>query len=223
MQGIRAIREVNKDVFLVWAAIIFKFNQDHLDNIVNQARQLDMDAVQWTRSTKFGSVYGGYGGPEDPLEPRPEFISKTHRYEREVVNISGREQNNHDYIEHNRLQYVKVRNKYKDQPIIPLCEIGNRGVYVNAEGVLFPCSWVSFPYHSLTYGNKTIQWNDSFFAKYRDQMNLNNRTFAEIIADPLWNKCSQGFKDSSKTWVECSQKCSSQIVDENYAVGWETN
>jgi hypothetical protein len=104
-----------------------------------------------------------------------------------------------------------------------LCEIGNRGVYVNAEGVVFPCSWVSFPYNSLTHNNKTIQWENSFFAKHREQMNLNNRTFAEIIADPLWNLCSRGFKDADKTWVECSQKCSTQIVDENYAVGWETN
>jgi hypothetical protein len=104
-----------------------------------------------------------------------------------------------------------------------LCEIGNRGIYVNAEGVVFPCSWTSFPYTSLTHDNKTIHWDDSFFAKHRQQLNLHNRTFDEIIKDPLWNKCSQGFTDQSKTWVECSQKCSTSIVNEKYAVGWETN
>lgn len=223
MSGIQAVREVNKDIFLVWATIIFNFNQDHLSNIVDQARNLHMDAVQWTRSTKFGSVYGGYGGKADPLEPRKEFISKTHRYERETVNVSGRQQNNGDYLDYNRLQYVKIKEKYQDQPVTPLCEIGNRGVYVNAEGVVFPCSWVSFPYHSLTHNGKTIEWKDSFFAQHREQMNLNNRTFEEIIADPLWNKCSQGFTDPTKTWVECGQKCSSFVVDEAYAVGWETN
>jgi len=221
--GIQAVREVNPDIFLIWASIIFSFNQDHLDRITKQARDLGMDAVQWTRSTKFGSKYGGYGGENDPLEPRAEFISKTHRYEREVINISGRQQDNHDYLEHNKLQYVKVKEKYKGSLITPLCEIGNRGVYVNAEGVVFPCSWLSFPYHSLTYGDKTIQWKDSFFAKHREQMNLHNRTFEEIIADPMWNQCSAGFRDPSKTWVECGQKCSSAVVDEQYAVGWETN
>jgi MoaA/NifB/PqqE/SkfB family radical SAM enzyme len=222
-QGIQAVRSVNKDVFLVWAAIVFSFNQDQLSNIVDQARGLDMDAVQWTRSTKFGSVYGGYGGVNDPLEPRAEFISKTHRYEREVINISGRQQHNTDYLEHNRKKYFEIKEQYKDQPVTPLCEIGNRGVYVNAEGVVFPCSWVSFPYVSLTHGDKTIHWKDSFFAKYRERMSLHHRTFEEITADPLWNKCSQGFTDPEKTWVECGQKCSTPVVTEKYAVGWETN
>jgi MoaA/NifB/PqqE/SkfB family radical SAM enzyme len=221
--GIQAVREVNKDVFLVWATIIFKFNQDHLGNIVNQARTIGMDAVQWTRSTKFGSVYGGYGGADDLLEPRAEFISKTHRYEREVVSISGRRQNNQDYLDHNHQQYIKIKQQYQDKPVTPLCEIGNRGIYVNAEGVVFPCSWVSFPYDSLTHNNKTIAWQDGFFAKHRDRMNLNHRSFEEIITDPLWSKCSQGFVNPEKTWVECGQKCSTTVVNENYAVGWETN
>jgi len=223
IKGIQAVKEANKDVFLIWATIIFKFNQDYLNNIVDQARNLDMDAVQWTRSTKFGSVYGGYGGDEDVLEPRSEFISKTHRYEREVINISGRQQDNVDYLEYNKKKYFEIKEQYKDAPITPLCEIGNRGVYVNAEGIVFPCSWLSFPYHSLCHENKTIQWKDSFFARHREQMSLHHRTFEEIIADPLWSKCSQGFTDPTKTWVECSQKCGSSVVDESYAVGWETN
>jgi MoaA/NifB/PqqE/SkfB family radical SAM enzyme len=223
IQGINAVRKVNKNIFLIWATIIFAFNQDHLSNIVDQARSLNMDAVQWTRSTKFGSVYNGYGGLNDPLEPRVEFISKTHRYEREVINISGRQQHNFDYLMYNRKKYIEIKEQYQNAPVTPLCEIGNRGIYVNAEGVLFPCSWVSFPYTSLTHNNKTINWHDSFFAKHRNSMNLHNRSFEEIITDPLWSKCSQGFLDSTKTWVECGQKCSSTVVDESYAVGWETN
>lgn len=223
IDGIRALRAVNQDVFINWATIVFKFNQDYLDNIANQARLLGMDVLQLTKSTKFGSKYGGYGGVDDPLEPREEFISSSHRYERSTLNLSGRIQKNTDYLEYNHNKYIEIKNQYQDQPITPLCEIGNRGIYVNAEGVVFPCSWTSFPYTSLTHGDKTIQWNDSFFAKHRQQLNLHNRTFDEIVSDPLWNQCSQGFTDKSKTWVECSQKCSTSVVDEKYAVGWETN
>jgi MoaA/NifB/PqqE/SkfB family radical SAM enzyme len=224
MSGITTLRKYNKSVFLNWAMIMFKFNQDHIDSITDQARKLGMDALQITRSTKFGSKYGAaYGGPNDELEPSAEHVSSSHRYERRTVNLSNRQIDNHDYINTNQHKYFEIKKQYQNQPITPLCEIGNRGIYVNAEGVVFPCSWTSFPYTSLTHENKTIHWSDSFFAKYRQQMNLNYRSFEEIIQDPLWSKCSDGFVDSSKTWVECSQKCSTQNVDENYAIGWETN
>lgn len=224
MQGIKTMRAHNQSVFLNWAMIVFKFNQDHIDHICDLANKLGMDSVQITKSTKFGSKYGeAYGGVQDALEPRVEHISASHRYERYTRNLSNRQIDNQDYLNINQLKYQIIRQQYQDQPVIPLCEIGNRGIYVNAEGVVFPCSWTSFPYTSLTAGSKTIHWPDSFFAKYRQQMNLHHRTFEEIINDPLWVKCSQGFTDASKTWVECSQKCSAHLVDENYAVGWETN
>lgn len=224
INGITTLRANNPHVFLNWALIAFQFNQDHINNIIAQAQTLGMDAVQITKSTKFGSKYhGAYGGDNDPLEPRSEYISSSHRYERSVIKLNQRQLDNNNYLTLNQQKYHQIKQQYNNQSIIPLCEIGNRGLYVNAEGVIFPCSWTSFPYTSLSHNEKTIQWSDSFFAKYRDRMNLHHRSFEEIIADPLWNKCSQGFTDSTKTWVECSQKCSSQIVDENYAVGWETN
>lgn len=223
MQGIKTVKAVNPQVFLYWAMIAFKFNQDHISTITDQARALGMDGVQITKSTKFGSVYGGYGGTEDPLEPRSEFISSSHRYERQLINLSDRQQDNLDYLKFNRQKYLEIKQQYQTSPITPMCEIGNRGIYVNAEGVVFPCSWVSFPYKSLDYKSKTIVWQDSFFARYRNNMNLNFRTFEEIITDPLWNKCSKGFTDADKSWVECSQKCTSSLVDEDYAVGYLTN
>jgi len=224
IDGIKALRASNQKVFINWATIVFSFNQDHLGIIASQAAGLGVDALQLTKSTKFGSKYGeAYGGDADVFEPRSEWISGSHRYERSLINITGREPLNQDYLEHNRQQYIKIKQQYQGQPIVPLCEIGNRGLYVNAEGVLFPCSWTSFPYSDLSDGNKTIQWQDSFFAQYRDRMNLRNRSLEEITQDPLWHMCSQGWTNSDKTWVECSQKCNQQLVDEEYSVGWLTN
>lgn len=222
INGIKTLRAGNDKVFLNWAAIAFSFNQDHFNEIKDQAYDLGMDAIQITKSTKFDSKYPG-AYPNDPLQPREEWVSSSHRYERQTVPLNRRLQERQDYMSTNESLYHKIKEQYKDDPIIPMCEIGNRGLYVNAEGVLFPCSWVSFPYESLTYCNKTIKWKDSFFAKYREQMNLKNRSLQEIVADPLWNKCSDGWKDSNKTWVECLFKCQSCDVNYDYAVGWETN
>lgn len=224
INGIQTLRKYNHKIFMNWAMIVFKFNQDHIKDITAFAQDLGFDQVQLTKSTKFGSKYGeAYHGETDPLEPRAEWISSSDRYERQTIMLSQRQQPNTEYLDHNKKMFQLVKTEYANKPVVPLCEIGNRGIYVNAEGVLFPCSWTSFPYHSLSSGNKTIQWKDSFFAMYRDQMNLRSHTLEEVIANPLWNMCSQGWTNSDKTWVECAQKCSKHLVDENYAVGWETN
>lgn len=224
MNGIRTLRSTNREIFMNWALIVFRFNQLHVDHIVDLARGLGMDAVQVTKSTKFGSKYGeAYLGDADPLEPSAEWISSSHRYERSMIDISGRQQDRTDYLELNRARYHKILEDYQLTPVIPMCEIGNRGLYVNAEGVVFPCSWVSFPYETLTWRNKTIHWHDSFYAQYRDRMNIRNRSLEEVLADPLWSSCSRGWRDPARTWVECGQKCERDLVDESYAVGWETN
>jgi len=224
MTGISTLRSCNNQIFVNWAVIVFKFNQDHLSRIEHQARLLGCDGLQITKSTKFGSKYGeAYQGLADTLEPDSQWVSQSHRYERSLINLSGRTQPTQDYLDHNRNRWDLVKEKYRNHPVIPLCEIGNRGIYVNAEGVVFPCSWLSFPYKTLSYDNKVIEWQNSFFSKYRSRMNLNNRTLHEILHDPLWQKCSRGWRDKSKTWVECAQKCNHSVVSENYAVGWETN
>jgi hypothetical protein len=60
MLGIETLQSTSK-CRLVWAAIAFKFNEDHIDNMQLLATNLNMDAFQLTRSTKFGKIYPSYG------------------------------------------------------------------------------------------------------------------------------------------------------------------
>lgn len=209
--------------FVYWATIVFAFNQDKLDLIASLAQQQGCDGLQITHSTKFGSKYGdAYGGQADPLEPRPEFISPTHRYQRFFHDLSGRQQHNQDYLDLNRQAYHEVKSRHSNM-IVPMCKIGNRGLYVSADGVLHPCSWVSFPYTSMSTPRKTVWFNQSFHQMYRDRLSLVNRNLNDVMADPLWNNLFETFDDTTRAWVECEQKCHRDLVDENYAVGWLTN
>lgn len=209
--------------FVNWATIVFAFNQDHLDRIKQQAAEIGCDGVQLTYSTKFGSKYGeAYGGSADPLEPREEFISPTHRYERYFYNLSGRDQQNQAYMNTNRKMFEIVKAQH-NKFITPMCSIGNRGIYVSADGVLHPCSWVSFPYVSMSTERKTINFKDSFHQVNRDKLNLHTRSLEEILADPLWAALFGSFDDPEKAWVECEQKCSCRLVDAEYAIGYLTN
>lgn len=222
MQGMNIMcKESTAHVY--WAAILFAFNQDHLDQIKQQAKAMGCDGIQLTYSTKFGSKYGkAYGGENDLLEPRPEFISNSHRYERHFISLTDRQQHNKFYLEHNQKQYIKIKQEH-NQFITPMCSIGNRGLYVSADGVLHPCSWVSYPYDSISTDRKTIKFQDSFHQIYRPQLSLRTRGLEQVLNDPIWAKLFSTFDNQSKAWVECEQKCSCNLVDQNYAVGWLTN
>lgn len=222
MQGMEIMCQ-DSPAFVYWATILFSFNQDHLDTIETLARDKGCDGLQLTHSTKFGSKYGeAYGGKTDNLEPRPEFISPTHRYVRHFIKLTERDQLIDDYIKENRIKFFDVSNEYGEY-ITPMCSIGNRGLYVSADGILHPCSWVSYPYKELTTDRKTIKFEDSFHQVYRDKLNLKQRPLVDVLNDPVWDKLFSSFSEPCKAWVECEQKCHRDLVDYDYAVGYLTN
>lgn len=216
MLGMEVMGHLSK-AHVVWAAIYFKFNQSYQNKIKDIATFNGCDSVQWTKSTKFASKYDTYG-PYDHLEPDEQYISKTNRYERSVVQITDRVQPIDDYMQTNITKY----NETKPQGnILPLCLVGNRGMYLSADGTLHPCSWTSFPYIAMSDGEKTINYKDSFFAMYREQLSVKSSSIEDVLNHDLWEKLFSSWKNSP--WVECSLKCKKDYVDYDYAVGYETN
>ena len=196
--GLTALRAASQ-CQIVWAAIAFKFNEHHIDTMKKVAKQLGVDRFQLTKSTKFGSVYPSYG-VDDPLEPSVKFVSGTHRFEREVVALSDAGE-----WQEIPLTNLKLFNQIKSRNgITPLCEIGNKGLYIDARGRLFPCCWVANRY------NHNSDWQ-----QIANNFNLNTRTLADSIIDPFWATEFQSFK-----WQECQSKCKSSVVDEKYATTW---
>jgi MoaA/NifB/PqqE/SkfB family radical SAM enzyme len=182
---------------IVWAAIAFRFNEDRLDRMQTMAKTLGVDRFQLTRSTKFGSVYPSYG-IDDPLQPSVRFVSTSHRFEREVVNFS----NKTDNVSKTNIQLYKdviIQNNVK-----PLCEIGNKGLYIDARGRLFPCCWVANRYSHNT------EWQT-----LAEQFNLHHRTLTDAVKDPFWETDLKVFK-----WQECQQKCNKNLVNQEYSTSW---
>lgn len=198
VEGIKALRK-SSECQIIWAAIAFSFNQDHLDEMQQLARNLGVDKFQLTRSTKFGSVYNYYG-TNDTLEPRQELVSNSHRFERDIILFS--EPSLWQTINLTNLKlYNQTHNK---APIRPLCAIGNKGLYIDARGRLFPCCWVANRY---SHNN---EWQT-----LANQFDLNTRTLEQVLADEFWSTEFQTFK-----WQECQTKCRSDLVTEKYATEW---
>lgn len=209
--------------FVNWAAIYFSFNEHHLDDIRNLAKQNGCDAIQWTKSTKFGSKYGdAYNGDEDLFEPSEEYISSTHRYERHMEYLTERRPLNSEYLSLNTKLYHNIKQQY-DTHIVPLCLVGNRGMYISGDGTVHPCSWVSFPYNSMSANGKTINYKDSFFPKHRHELSIKSRPLNDILEDPIWKTITSKWNRPSCSWVECDLKCAKEYIDFDYAVGYETN
>ena len=102
--------------------------------------------------------------------------------------MSGRKPVRLEYLKTNYKKFQEIKKKFTGD-IIPMCLIGNRGLYMNAEGTIFPCSWTSFPYKSLEHNGKTIKWEDSFFVKNKHLVNAKgNRSIEEILNDDTCGK-----------------------------------
>jgi MoaA/NifB/PqqE/SkfB family radical SAM enzyme len=198
MLGIKTLRAASK-CRLVWAAIAFKFNEDHIDHMQSQAVKLGMDAFQLTKSTKFGSVYPNYG-LNDPLQPSVKYVSSSHRFERNVAVLSQRGLN---YPV--RPTNIRLYNSVTEiKGVKPLCEIGNKGLYIDARGRLFPCCWVANRY------SHNLEWQN-----IANNFDLHNRTLSDAVTDDFWSTTFKAF-----SWQECQTKCSNKKVDEKYATEW---
>jgi wyosine [tRNA(Phe)-imidazoG37] synthetase (radical SAM superfamily) len=198
LEGVTSLRSTSA-CRTIWAAIAFRFNEDHITKIVALAQSYEFDAVQITKSTKFGSVYPSYG-KHDTLEPDKKFVSSSHRFERDVIVLSSRGLNNQTNATNIRLyQSVVESNGVK-----PLCEIGNKGLYIDARGRLFPCCWVANRYTHNT------EWQ-----LLAEQFDLHNRVLAEVVTDDFWYTKFKAFQ-----WQECQSKCSSARINEKYATEW---
>ena len=184
---------------IVWAAIAFKFNENQITNMINSAARWGVDVFQLTKSTKFGKIYPSYGD-NDPLQPKYELISSSQRFERDVFKISQRKFNN-TISETNIRLYKSVA---ETSGVKPLCEIGNKGLYIDAQGRLFPCCWVANRYS-----------HNSEWQQLAEKFNLKTRTLTDALTDEFWNNEFQSFK-----WQECQTKCAATRVNEKYATEW---
>ena len=198
IDGINALRS-SSNCIIVWAAIAFKFNEDHLEEMRDLAKSIGVDRFQLTRSTKFGSVYPIYG-KNDPLQPSTKFVSSTHRFERDVVALTDK-----GTWTNVPLTNIKLYNKIKNnEDIIPLCEIGNKGLYIDARGRLFPCCWVANRY------SHNQEWQ-----RLSNNFNLHTRLLEDSLRDTFWETDFRQFK-----WQECKTKCNHNMVSKEYATSW---
>ena len=196
MTGIDAMRR--SKAHKTWAAIAFKFNERKIFDMQEMAKKLAFDSFQLTLSSKFGKNYDTYP-KDDPLQPSDKFIASG-RFTRTTVGLSGKKW--HD----NCVDIFTKRfyNKDSTPSIIPLCMIGNKGLYLNAKGKFYPCCWTA-----LRYGH-----NKDIFEYIKP-----SQTLGEVLDDPMWKKLF-GDMHNGTAPRECSEKCSAKKWSLDHATQW---
>ncbi len=196
IQAIKTLQQ-HSDCYLSWAAIAFRFNQEHLEKMQNMAQTLGMDSFQLTKSTKFGSKYLVYGA-NDPLEPtNTDLVASGHRFERIITKLSTKTMPG---------QQLKLLFKQRADNLPSgysgICLIGNKGVFLNSRGEFYPCCWVANRYDH----------NQSWLGRF----NLNLQTFDQIINDPFWVTDFLKFDG-----LECQTKCTTErLQDIEHTTEW---
>ena len=213
IEGIKTLRRFNDQVYIVWSAIIFRFNQDKMERIQNLAESLGADAFNMVQSSLFGSLDPSYIDPKrgyDPLEPEKEFLGRPKNTDRGFYVDFKTNRRSPKTVEPSIFQLAeKYKEEHKSSYIAPLCRLGERGLYVDAEGILYPCSWVSHPFSvaSSPARGKSISWEKSLWVEHKSQFDLKRCSLEEILSGSLWRKLRCSWKDSEKSFVECESKC----------------
>ena len=202
--GIQTFVKHNTTTYTKIATIAFRFNEDHIEKIMDVALENNIDCWQLTKSTKFGSKYPDAYGSDDLLEPlNPELVASGHRFERVQYPLSTKTQPGSELKElfWQRAQALDASNEYP-----ALCYIGNKGVFLKSTGEFYPCCWTALRYPH------NAKWNELAETKF----NLYNNTLDQILDDPWW---STEFKQFDN--LECKTKCiKSKLLDQAHVTEW---
>ena len=197
MSGINALK--NSRAYKTWAAIAFKFNESKIDHMKQMARENNFDCFQLTLSTKFGKNYPSYPA-DDPLQPSDKFIAQG-RFTRSHTKFTNKIWNDNCVDIFSRRFYNEQVGK---KSIVPLCMIGNKGLYINAEGKFYPCCWTGLRY----------QHNKNIF----EYINY-GKSLGEVLDDPKWLNLLGSMQIGSAP-RECAEKCSAKKWNLEHATSW---
>lgn len=204
MIGVDTLKDTK--AYKTWAAIVFKYNQHKIEHMKSLAKSLHFDEFQLTLSSKFNKVYPTY--PEDdPLQPDDDYIASGLRHDRIHTRLTNKILYNPSWDTF----FERFNKTSTNDSIIPLCMIGNKGLYINASGDFYPCCWTENNYDMSLFGGKNI---------FNHLANTHKKhSLTEKMNDVTWKKVFVGMRKRStdKMFGMCAKKCSNQNWNETHA------
>lgn len=219
IEGLRLM--ANSAAKVAWSTIVFRHNENRIADMLALARKNGADYFDVTFSNLFGSIDSSYINNDlgfDPYEPTSNFYkSNIGRHQKISVRLNPNLPERSPSPRMIRQMNI-VNQEYQDSTILPLCKGSHRALYVDAEGILYPCSWVSHPFGIRRSKNnpiKEIRWEESLWNEHRSVFDLKSRSIPAVLADPIWQRLIKGWRNQDSCFVECETKCGNQKVEPN--------
>lgn len=169
VDGITSLRQSSK-CYITWSVIYFSFNQYHINNIINLAKQLGCDAVKAVRSSKFGNNYLSEQNT-DLLQPEDKFVADTLFYESDFYKLNSTSQCYSSNITSlNKHPWARCANHLKEP-------------FIDVRGLVYPCPWFGETYQ-----------DNPFIKENTNRLSAHYRSLDEIFNDDtLWEELSNSF------------------------------
>ena len=71
--------------------------------------------------------------------------------------------------------------------IEPRCARG-KNVFISSEGYLLPCCYAHILLRRTIAAPERARGPDAWFYRHRESFDLTQRSFAEVVADPVWDE-----------------------------------
>ena len=200
------------------STILFRFNENELDRIEALARKSGVDRFDVVKSHLFGSQIPAYLDPDlgiDPLEPTQHTKEAWRRLVRSRVRLNDRRPKYAIAAQQEKVS-AQIAKEFENSYILPRCRSGDKGRYIDADGILYPCSWASHPFGVRTSAHRpdrSVRWEEHLWVRHRDRFDLNHRSLASALADPVWEELCGSWKSESDAFVLCEQKCRHPRLD----------
>ena len=181
-----------------WSTIVFSFNQDKLVDIEKLAFEKGVHYFHRAQSNKFGGAWADQTGV-DTLMPRNEFLINQGPYIKTLKDLHGHK----DLKDAMETEVKNRKSVFSTEVLTPGCMAGERGLYIDASGIFYPCSWISHPYDMPLKPEQKNIWLTE-----RSRLNIFENGLEKVINDEIWEGLFSSWKSDNKMYATCSEKCS---------------
>ena len=214
-----------------WEFLLFKHNQHQVDEARELARTMGFKSFQVKKTGRFSSrdtlgwvdaapVYDLDGSLAYTIEPPDDDLGKNLLYRTEKKRTAKfrdtlKQPQPREFTSFDPTADFGEFGEYATNACIRCKAVQKKEVFINFQGLVFPCCWIGFPGHNWDPNGTNNQIKDRLIQYGLDRIDAKKRTIRDIVEDDLFQKNIPGSWADGQTVEDgklmiCAQHCGSK-------------